>query len=110
MRGGFAVVGALAGALALMATAGCSTDTAKADSPKGSAAAPTSAKPTVSAATIAIEPANGATDVKTTGAVKVAATGGKLTSVKVTGPDGVEVPGALTSDATGWAPSGNLKI
>ncbi|MFI9782589.1 Ig-like domain-containing protein [Kitasatospora sp. NPDC051984] len=106
IRGGYAV-GALAGALVLMATAGCSTNPAKADSP---AAAASSAKPSVSAATIAIEPASGATDVKTNGTVKVSATGGKLTSVKVTGPDGVEVPGAPTSDGAGWAPSGNLKI
>ncbi|MFD7640365.1 Ig-like domain-containing protein [Kitasatospora sp. NPDC059795] len=106
IRGGYAV-GALAGALVLMATTGCSTDPAKADSPK---AAASSAKPTVSAATIAIEPANGATDVKTSGAVKVSANGGKLTSVKVTGPDGVEVQGALASDGTSWTPSSNLKI
>ncbi|WP_189270919.1 L,D-transpeptidase [Kitasatospora griseola] len=107
IRGGYAVVGALAGALVLMATAGCSTDTAKADSPK---AAPSSAKPTVSAATIAIEPANGTTDVKPSGAVKVSAANGKLTSVKVTGPDGVEVKGALAADGASWAPSDNLKV
>ncbi|RKE21225.1 Ig-like domain-containing protein [Streptomyces sp. TLI_171] len=111
MRGGFAV-GALAGALVLMATAGCSAGTAKADSPAGGAgsASASPAKPTVSAATIAIEPANGATEVKPAGAVKVSANGGKLTSVKVTGPDGVAVPGSLTADGTGWAPSGNLLV
>ncbi|WP_081952046.1 L,D-transpeptidase [Kitasatospora phosalacinea] len=114
-RGGYAVVGALAGALVLMTTAGCSTDTAKADSPKGSASAAAGAGsgdavPAVSAATIAIEPANGATGVKPTGAIKVTAGNGKLTSVKVTGPDGVEVPGELTSDGTGWAPKGSLTV
>ncbi|MFJ1752439.1 Ig-like domain-containing protein [Kitasatospora sp. NPDC088134] len=107
-------MGALAGALVLMATAGCSGP-AKAEGGGGgggssSSATPSPAKPTVSAATIAIEPANGTVDVKPSGAVKVTAAGGKLTSVKVTGPDGTQVPGALTADGTGWAPGGPLLV
>ncbi|MFE1317037.1 Ig-like domain-containing protein [Kitasatospora phosalacinea] len=117
MRAGYAV-GALAGALVLMATtAGCSTDPAKADSPKGSAAASAGAgggsgdaAPAVSAASIAIEPANGTTGVKPNGAVKVSAANGKLTSVKVTGPDGTEVPGEITADGTGWSPKAGLAV
>ncbi|MFB7946856.1 Ig-like domain-containing protein [Kitasatospora phosalacinea] len=117
MRAGYAV-GALAGALVLMVTtAGCSTGSAKADSPKGSAAAGAGAgggsgdaAPAVSAASIAIEPANGTTGVKPNGAVKVSAAGGKLTSVKVTGPDGTEVPGEITADGTGWSPKAGLAV
>ncbi|MEV4556519.1 Ig-like domain-containing protein [Kitasatospora sp. NPDC049285] len=108
MRGRFAV-GAVAGALVLMATAGCSGGTATAQSPTASGT-PSPAKPTVSAAAIAIEPAAGATDVKPAGALKVSATGGKLTTVKVTGPDGTEVPGTLTADGLGWTPGGNLQV
>ncbi|MFD0565358.1 Ig-like domain-containing protein [Kitasatospora saccharophila] len=113
-RGGYAV-GALAGALVLMVTtAGCSTSPAKADSPKspvaGSGAASADPTPAVSAATIAIEPANGATGVKPAGEVKVSAGNGKLTSVKVTGPDGIEVPGDLSSDGTGWTPKAGLAV
>ncbi|WP_285734993.1 L,D-transpeptidase [Kitasatospora phosalacinea] len=114
MRAGHAV-GALAGALVLMVTtAGCSTGSAKADSPTGpasaGAAASGGASPAASAASIAIEPANGTTGVKPTGAVKVSAANGKLTSVKVTGPDGTEVPGELTADGTGWAPKAGLAV
>ncbi|WP_033259123.1 MULTISPECIES: Ig-like domain-containing protein [Kitasatospora] len=111
MRGGY-LAGALAGALALMATTGCSTDQAKADGPKSPAAtaSPSDTKPAVSAATIAIAPADGSTGVKPTGELKVTAGNGKLTSVKVTGPDGTAVPGEITADGTGWAPAGGLQV
>ncbi|WP_233533856.1 Ig-like domain-containing protein [Kitasatospora sp. SolWspMP-SS2h] len=109
MRGAH-VAGALAGALVLMTTAGCSSGAAKPDGPKGTAGATAGeSKPAASAATIAIAPADGATGVKPTGEVKVTATAGKLTSVKVTGPDGVEVPGQIAADGS-WAPTGSLLV
>ncbi|MEV6206586.1 Ig-like domain-containing protein [Kitasatospora sp. NPDC051914] len=63
-----------------------------------------------SQAVVSIEPANGATKVKPSGALKVAVANGKLTAVKVTGKDGKEVPGTLTADGLGWTPSQNLAV
>ncbi|WP_063857120.1 L,D-transpeptidase [Kitasatospora sp. Root107] len=114
MRRGLAV-GALGGALVLVAT-GCSGEgKSPAVSGAGNAAAAlqsaTPAKPTVSAAVVSIEPGNGAKDVKPAGALKVSVAGGKLTTVTVTGQDGKEVPGAVTADGLGWAPTaGHLEI
>ncbi|WAL73916.1 Ig-like domain-containing protein [Kitasatospora sp. YST-16] len=112
MRGGY-VVGALAGALVLMATAGCSSGATKSDDAKGASASSGATagdtKPAASTATIAIAPADGTTGVKPTGEVKVTAGNGKLTSVKVTGPDGVEVPGQIGADGS-WAPTGALQV
>ncbi|BFV61053.1 Ig-like domain-containing protein [Kitasatospora sp. CMC57] len=114
MRKGLAV-GALGGALVLMAT-GCSGE-GKSAGGSGAAnaaaalqsAAPT--KPAVSAAVVSIEPGSGAKDVKPAGALKVSVTGGKLSTVKVTGQDGKEVPGAVTADGLGWAPTaGHLEV
>ncbi|MFJ9517887.1 Ig-like domain-containing protein [Kitasatospora sp. NPDC101801] len=117
MRRGLAV-GALGGALVLMAT-GCSGGNSPAGSGSGQAAAalqgaPSAsapAKPTVSTAVVSIEPGNGAKDVKPAGALKVSVAGGKLAAVRVTGQDGKEVPGAVTADGLGWAPTaGHLEI
>nr|WP_234443540.1 Ig-like domain-containing protein [Streptomyces sp. NRRL B-24484] len=63
-----------------------------------------------SQAQLTIEPANGATKVKPSGALKVAVANGKLTAVKVTGKDGKEVPGAITPDGLGWTPAQNLAV
>ncbi|MER8185766.1 Ig-like domain-containing protein [Kitasatospora sp. NPDC094015] len=76
----------------------------------GGGASSADAKPKTSAATVSIEPANGATDVKPAGPLKVAVANGKLTEVTVTGKDGTPVPGALTADGTGWAPTAGLAI
>ncbi|MER5864694.1 Ig-like domain-containing protein [Kitasatospora sp. NPDC002040] len=116
MRRGLAV-GALGGVLVLTAT-GCSGEgrSTAAPGPGGAAASQsatpaTPARPTVSAAVVSIEPADGAKDVKPAGALKVSVAGGKLTAVNVTGPDGREVPGAVTADGLGWAPAaGRLEV
>ncbi|MEU9127032.1 Ig-like domain-containing protein [Kitasatospora sp. NPDC048540] len=111
--------GALSGALVLLAT-GCGSggDTGSSSaarlapgaSPAGTPAPATPAKPTVSSAAVTIEPADGATGVKPAGALKVGVSGGKLTTVAVTGPDGKEVPGAVAADGLSWVPSGNLAV
>ncbi|MFJ1704188.1 Ig-like domain-containing protein [Kitasatospora sp. NPDC088346] len=107
--------GAVTGALVLLAT-GCNA--AGGGTAAGPAAAlaptpatsPTSAAPTASAAVLSIEPADGAKGVKPAGALKVGVTGGKLTTVAVTGPDGAQVPGALAADGLSWVPAGNLAV
>ena len=44
------------------------------------------------------------------GALRVTATGGKLTSVRVPGEDGREVPGTLAADGLGWTPAAALAV
>ncbi|MEU2626106.1 Ig-like domain-containing protein [Kitasatospora sp. NPDC007106] len=101
--------GLLGGALVLAAAAcGPSGSPGGAASAAGTTAA--RPRPTVPAAVVTVEPKNGATDVKPSGALKVTATGGKLTSVKVTGEDGREVPGTLAADGLGWTPAAALAV
>ncbi|MEV7178685.1 Ig-like domain-containing protein [Kitasatospora sp. NPDC093679] len=101
--------GLLGGALVLAAAAcGPSGSPGGAASAAGTTAA--RPRPTVPAAVVTVEPKNGATDVKPSGALKVTATGGKLTSVKVTGGDGREVPGTLAADGLGWTPAAALAV
>ncbi|MCU7822767.1 Ig-like domain-containing protein [Kitasatospora sp. DSM 101779] len=101
--------GLLGGALVLTAAAcGPSGSPGGAASAAGTTAA--RPRPTVPAAVVAIEPKSGATDVKPSGALKVTATGGKLTAVKVTGKDGREVTGALAADGLSWTPAAALAV
>ncbi|MGW4647183.1 L,D-transpeptidase [Kitasatospora sp. NPDC004289] len=96
----------------LMLTAACSGSTGGGSGGSGGDGA---GKPSVepsktSAAVVSVEPADGTKEVKPSGALKVAVAGGKLTTVKVTGKDGAEVPGELTADGLGWAPKNNLAV
>ncbi|GAA2132310.1 Ig-like domain-containing protein [Kitasatospora kazusensis] len=103
--------GVLGGALAL--TTACSGGGGTGGSGgSGSAAAkaPGASKSAVSAAVLSIEPANGATDVKPSGALKVSVASGKLSTVKVTDKSGKAVAGAISADGSSWAPTGNLSI
>ncbi|MGW2548207.1 L,D-transpeptidase [Kitasatospora sp. NPDC001574] len=61
-----------------------------------------------SAAALTISPKDGATEVPTSGALKVAVAQGTLSAVKVTDDDGKEVAGAVTTDGTSWTPAGHL--
>ncbi|MEV6012672.1 Ig-like domain-containing protein [Streptomyces sp. NPDC051976] len=61
-----------------------------------------------STAVVTILPADGASDVATTGTLRVAAQGGKLSSVVVKDDKGTAVPGAITADGSGWTPTGHL--
>jgi lipoprotein-anchoring transpeptidase ErfK/SrfK len=99
------------GAVLLLATA-CSSgggDSAGSSDGKAGAAATGSADTAVSTAVVSILPKDGAGDVATTGALKVAAAGGKLTTVTVKDGKGTVVPGAVTADGLGWAPTGHLE-
>ncbi|WP_030254989.1 L,D-transpeptidase [Streptomyces novaecaesareae] len=73
------------------------------------AAAPTSAAPKVSKAAVSIEPKTGSVDVAPN-AIKVGATGGKLTTVKVSDKTGKEVPGTISADGSSWTPSAALAV
>jgi lipoprotein-anchoring transpeptidase ErfK/SrfK len=54
-------------------------------------------------AKIAFAPANGATDVAVTEPVKVTASGGDLTAVTVTNPEGAPIKGEIAADKKSWA-------
>ncbi|MFC4030804.1 Ig-like domain-containing protein [Streptomyces polygonati] len=96
----------------LLATA-CGPDSGgKADSasvdgkPAGGTTSTTDTK--VSTAVVSIFPKDGASDVATTGTLKVSAAGGKLSSVVVKDDKGTPVPGNISADGLGWAPSDHL--
>ncbi|WP_308129973.1 L,D-transpeptidase [Kitasatospora aureofaciens] len=104
----------------MVLTAACNGDgggsAAKADLGAGAAgstasasAAPTSAAPKVSQAVVSIEPKTGSVDVAP-GALKVGATGGKLTTVKVSDKTGKEIPGTIAADGSSWTPSTGLSV
>jgi lipoprotein-anchoring transpeptidase ErfK/SrfK len=99
---------ALGGVMMLAAACGPGGDDAggSGDSKPGGTAAATT--PAVSTAVVDIAPKDGATDVATTGELKVSASGGKLTSVVVKDDKGRPVDGAISADGLGWTPSGHL--
>ncbi|MFG2844737.1 Ig-like domain-containing protein [Kitasatospora sp. NPDC048296] len=111
--------GLVGGAMALTAacgggSGGGSGSAAKADLGAGAAAAkpaaaPTSSAPKVSTAAVSIEPKSGAVDVAP-GALKIGATGGKLTTVKVSDKTGKEVAGTIAADGASWTPSAGLSV
>ncbi|GAA5050175.1 Ig-like domain-containing protein [Streptomyces similanensis] len=61
-----------------------------------------------SQAVVTVAPRDGATSVDTSGALKVAARGGKLTQVVVKDPKGAEVAGEITGGGATWTPSSHL--
>ncbi|MFJ9348859.1 Ig-like domain-containing protein [Streptomyces sp. NPDC101237] len=61
-----------------------------------------------SLATVSISPKSGATDVDTSGALKVSAAKGRLTDVEVKDSKGHQVEGTIAADGAGWTPAGHL--
>jgi lipoprotein-anchoring transpeptidase ErfK/SrfK len=61
-------------------------------------------------AVVTISPKDGADSVDTTGALKVSASGGRLTRVEVTDSKGHAVDGTLADDGANWRPSGHLAL
>lgn len=61
-----------------------------------------------SVATVSISPKSGATDVDTSGALKVSAAQGKLTDVEVKDSKGDKVDGTIAAGGTSWTPAGHL--
>ncbi|WP_346012032.1 Ig-like domain-containing protein [Streptomyces sp. SID3343] len=65
--------------------------------------------PKVSTAVVTIAPKDGATGVATDGALKVSASAGKLTDVKVTTSEGSAVEGKTSADGASWQPASALQ-
>ncbi|MFJ4176878.1 Ig-like domain-containing protein, partial [Streptomyces sp. NPDC089733] len=61
-----------------------------------------------SAAVVTVAPKDGADSVATSGALKVSAAQGKLTTVKVSDPKGAEVEGKIAADGASWTPDQHL--
>ncbi|SCD52601.1 Lipoprotein-anchoring transpeptidase ErfK/SrfK [Streptomyces sp. DvalAA-14] len=100
------------GAVLLLATA-CGPedgDQAGSGSDDGKAGGTTTsaADTKVSSAVVSISPKDGASNVATTGTLKVAASGGKLSSVVVKNDKGAPVAGTISADGLGWTPSDHL--
>ncbi|GAA2412218.1 Ig-like domain-containing protein [Streptomyces pulveraceus] len=93
----------MAGALLLLVTAcggGDDTGSGKSGGKVGDTAA--------SAAVVTVAPKDGADSVATSGALKVSAAQGKLTTVKVSDPKGAEVEGKIAADGASWTPDQHL--
>ncbi|MFF8772878.1 Ig-like domain-containing protein [Kitasatospora sp. NPDC015120] len=88
-----------------------SAPSATAPAAPGTPAAPAaSAAPTVSQAVVDIRPKAGAVDVAPDGALSVAVSGGRLTTVKVSDRAGKEVAGTIAADGASWTPSAPLEV
>nr|WP_199566293.1 Ig-like domain-containing protein [Streptomyces corynorhini] len=97
------------GALLLLATAcggGASGDSGERDGKGGKGAG--SVGNTASVAVVTVAPKDKADDVATTGALKVSAADGKLTSVKVEDDKGTAVEGKVSADGAAWEPLQHL--
>ncbi|MFJ9405709.1 Ig-like domain-containing protein [Streptomyces sp. NPDC101393] len=94
----------LLGSMLLLVTACGGGDSGDGKKPAGKAGAGKSA----SQAAVTIAPKQGADDVATSGALKVTARKGKLTSVKVKDDKGNEIGGKISGDGALWQPSGHL--
>ncbi|MCP9957198.1 MULTISPECIES: L,D-transpeptidase [Streptomyces] len=100
---------AVAGMLLLLVTAcggGDPADAGKGGAPGGNGSG--QAGNAASRAVVAVAPKDGADAVATSGALKVTARNGRLTTVTVTDPKGRPVEGALSKDATSWQPVRHL--
>ncbi|MFC1415121.1 L,D-transpeptidase [Streptacidiphilus cavernicola] len=96
-------------ALPVLAVAACSGG-GKGSAPDGgqSGSVAGTTAPAVSAAVVTVTPANGAKRVDFTAPVRVVVSGGTLSAVSVTGPDGKPVAGTLAADRLSWSSTGPL--
>ncbi|MEV7233413.1 Ig-like domain-containing protein [Streptomyces sp. NPDC051020] len=95
------------GALLLLVTACGGGDTDAGDK-GGKSGGGRSADTTASQAVVTVTPKDGADSVATSGALKISAEQGKLTTVKVADPKGVEVEGKIAADGASWEPGQHL--
>ncbi|MFD4947265.1 Ig-like domain-containing protein [Streptomyces sp. NPDC058239] len=106
-RGATGLLALVLGALLLLVTAcggGDDAGSAGKDGKGGSKVDDT----TASQAVVTIAPKDGADSVATSGALKISAEQGKLTTVKVADPKGAEVEGKIAADGTSWTPDQHL--
>ncbi|MFD6529343.1 Ig-like domain-containing protein [Streptomyces sp. NPDC060184] len=110
-RRGPGILAVLLGALLLLVTAcgGSGGSGANSGSGAGSEGGSGQVQDTAaSEAVVNVAPADGAASVETSGALKISAAKGKLTTVKVVDAQGAEVQGTLSADGTSWTPERHL--
>ncbi|MGC0364679.1 lipoprotein-anchoring transpeptidase ErfK/SrfK [Rhodococcus sp. 27YEA15] len=95
------MIGAVGGALAVVLAAGCAGSTGD-DQGTSAQAAPTSS---VSAAVVALTPANESSPVNPLDPIEVTVAKGTIERVALTNSDGKEVTGITTPDKTSWKPN-----
>ncbi len=108
-RGGTGLLALILGVLLLAVTAcggGGGSAAGAAGEGKGEDAGATETKQ--SQAVVSIAPKDGAKAVDTSGALKVGATGGKLTEVRVKDAKGTAITGKITDGGASWTPSTHL--
>ncbi|GGY79676.1 hypothetical protein CP967_09660 [Streptomyces nitrosporeus] len=107
-RGAQGLMALVLGALLLLVTAcggsGAAADKGEDGKGTGGGGADTAA----SQAVVTIAPKDGADDVATSGALKVTAAQGKLSTVEVADPKGNEVEGKIAADGLSWVPDRHL--
>ncbi|MFF5894575.1 Ig-like domain-containing protein [Streptomyces argenteolus] len=95
------------GVLLLLVTA-CGGNANAGDDDKGKGAGAKVDDTSASQAVVTIAPKDGADDVATSGALKISAAQGKLSTVKVADPKGKEVEGKIAGDGLSWTPDRHL--
>ncbi|MEU0136061.1 Ig-like domain-containing protein [Streptomyces sp. NPDC006296] len=105
-RGAHGLLALVLGALLLLVTA-CGGSGAAAEKDGGRAGAEAE-DTSASQAVVTIAPEDGADDVATSGALKISAARGKLSTVKVSDPQGKEVRGKTAADGLSWVPDRHL--
>ncbi|MFG2625436.1 Ig-like domain-containing protein [Streptomyces sp. NPDC048473] len=106
-RGATGLLALVLGALLLLVTACGGGDDAGSAGKDGKGGAKVD-DTTASQAVVTIAPKDGADSVATSGALKISAEQGKLTTVRVAGPKGAEIEGKIAADGTSWTPDQHL--
>ncbi|MET7492329.1 Ig-like domain-containing protein [Streptomyces sp900116325] len=106
-RGATGLLALVLGAMLLLVTA-CGGGDTDAGSKGKNTGEGKSEDTTASQAVVTVAPKDGADSVATSGALKISADQGKLTTVKVADPKGAEVEGKIAADGTSWEPEQHL--
>ncbi|MFF0394850.1 Ig-like domain-containing protein [Streptomyces sp. NPDC005248] len=106
-RGATGLLALVLGAMLLLVTA-CGGGDTDAGSKGKNTGGGKSEDTTASQAVVTVAPKDGADSVATSGALKISADQGKLTTVKVADPKGAEVEGKIAADGTSWEPEQHL--
>ncbi|MEU8673279.1 Ig-like domain-containing protein [Streptomyces sp. NPDC048560] len=106
-RGAAGLLALVLGALLLLVTA-CGGGTAESGDKPAKDSGPKTADTSASQAVVTIAPEDGADSVATSGALKISAAKGKLSTVKVADPKGNEVEGKIAADGASWVPDRHL--
>ncbi|WP_327719499.1 Ig-like domain-containing protein [Streptomyces sp. NBC_00490] len=92
----------------LTAVTACGGGGGDSDAKPGSGKGADTAQSKQSVAVVSIAPKDGAKSVETSGALKIGADKGKLTTVEVKDSKGEKIDGAISADGASWTPASHL--